>query len=39
MGEVYQAMDLQRSEPCAVKLVLPDANWTLQAAAKTGSGK
>ena len=31
MGEVYRAMDLQRGEPCAVKLVLPDANWTLQA--------
>jgi len=31
MGEVYRATDTERQEPCAVKLVLPDASLTLQA--------
>ncbi len=32
MGEVYRATDLSRNEPCAVKLVLPEASLPLQAA-------
>lgn len=32
MGEVYRATDTERQEPCAVKLVLPEASLPLQAA-------
>ncbi|MBL8635348.1 MAG: protein kinase [Myxococcales bacterium] len=31
MGEVYRATDTERQEPCAIKLVLPEASLPLQA--------